>query len=66
MPPTAPVSSKTPGTIGVLGACTTILTETIPARTVYHESQSVLKSLIGEIQTQEELDELLDGLRQIR
>jgi len=60
MPPTSSVPSRTQ-TVG-----TTTLTETIPARTVYHESQTVLKSLIGDIQTQEELDELLDGLRQIR
>lgn len=63
-PPTLSVPFKTQ-TTGVVAHPTT-LTETIPVRTVYHESQSVLKSLIGAIQAQEELDELLDRLRQIR
>ena len=61
---TLSVLSKTQTTEVV--ACPTTLTETIPAQTVYHKSQTVLKSLISAIQTQEELDELLDGLHQIQ
>ena len=41
-------------------------TQTIPARTVFHEANAALAPLINRIQTQEQLIELLDDLQGLR
>ena len=41
-------------------------TQTIPARTVFHEANAALAPLINRIQTQEQLTELLDELQELR
>ncbi|KAF8952819.1 hypothetical protein BDZ97DRAFT_1680633 [Flammula alnicola] len=41
-------------------------TQTIPARTVFHEATAALGPLMNHIQTQEQLDKLLDGLNELR
>ena len=43
-----------------------IPTQTIAARTVFHEAQAAIRPLIARIQTQEQLDTLLDSLREIQ
>ncbi|KAF5383675.1 hypothetical protein D9615_003671 [Tricholomella constricta] len=41
-------------------------TQTVPARTVYHEANAALRPLTSAVQTQEQLDELLDDLDELR
>lgn len=41
-------------------------TETVSARTVYHETQAAIKPLISGVRTQEQLDSLLDHIQIIR
>ncbi|KDR72296.1 hypothetical protein GALMADRAFT_126504 [Galerina marginata CBS 339.88] len=41
-------------------------TQTLPARTVFHEANAALAPLTNGIQTQEQLDELLDDLNALR
>lgn len=50
-----PKASTTPGS-----------TQTIEARTVFHEAQAAIRPLIAGIQTQEQLDGLLDSLQEIQ
>lgn len=76
LPPRSVVSSSTTTSNPLQVARTTAaltapavappLTQTIPARTVYHESQAALKSLMMGIQTRDQLNGLLDGLNDIR
>lgn len=41
-------------------------TQTIGSRTVFHEAQTALRPLLANIQTQEQLDNLVDKLDDIR
>lgn len=41
-------------------------TQTIGSRTVFHEAQAALRPLLATIQTQEQLDTLVDRLETIR
>jgi hypothetical protein len=41
-------------------------TQTIAARTVFHEAQAAIRPLIAGIQTQEQLDALLDSFQGIQ
>ena len=41
-------------------------TQTIAARTVFHEAQAAIRPLIAGIQTQEQLDNLLDSFQGIQ
>jgi hypothetical protein len=45
---------------------TPVSTQTIGARTVFHEAQAAIRPLIAGIQTQEQLDGLLDSLQEIQ
>jgi hypothetical protein len=45
---------------------TSIPTRTIAARTVFHEAQAAIRPLIAGIQTQEQLDALLDSFQGIQ
>ncbi|KAJ3516162.1 hypothetical protein NLJ89_g1290 [Agrocybe chaxingu] len=41
-------------------------TQTVPSRTVFHEANAALRPLMNGIQTQEDLDDLLDDLNELR
>ncbi|KDQ29799.1 hypothetical protein PLEOSDRAFT_1039490 [Pleurotus ostreatus PC15] len=41
-------------------------TDTINARTAFHEVQAALRPLLNEVQTQEQLDAVLENVREIR
>jgi hypothetical protein len=43
-----------------------VQTQTVPARTVYHEANAALRPLISGIQTQEQLDDLINELGELR
>ena len=59
----APQSNRLQPPPCALGA--PIPTQTIAARTVFHEAQAAIRPLIAGIQTQEQLDTLLDSLQEI-
>ncbi|TEB38588.1 hypothetical protein FA13DRAFT_1751285 [Coprinellus micaceus] len=41
-------------------------TQTLPAREVFHETQAAMRQLISSVNTQEELDDLLGRLEEVR
>jgi hypothetical protein len=41
-------------------------TQTIPARTVFHEAQVAIRPLLSAVQTQEQLDALVDSLHDLQ
>lgn len=41
-------------------------TQTLPAREIYHEATAALRPLMNAVRTQEELEDLLEGLRQVQ
>ena len=41
-------------------------TQTVPSRTVFHEATAAIRPLTSMVHTQEQLDELIAGLRQIQ
>jgi len=41
-------------------------TQTVPARTVFHEAQAAIPPFLTAVQTQEQLDALVDGLRDLQ
>ena len=41
-------------------------TQTVPARTVFHEAQAAIRPLLSAVQTQEQLDALVDSLRDLQ
>lgn len=43
-----------------------LATQTVPSRTVFHEATAAMRPLTSMVHTQEQLDELIAGLRQIQ
>ena len=41
-------------------------TQTVAARTVFHEAQAAIRPLLSAVQTQEQLDALVDSLRDLQ
>lgn len=41
-------------------------TQTVPARTVFHEAQAAIRPLLSAVQTQEQLDALVDSLHDLQ
>ena len=41
-------------------------TQTVAARTVFHEAQAAIRPLLSAVQTQEQLDALVDSLRDLK
>jgi hypothetical protein len=41
-------------------------TQTVPARTVFHEANAALRNMITGIQTQEQLDDLINDIEELQ
>ena len=41
-------------------------TQTVPAPTVFHEAQAAIRPLLSAVQTQEQLDALIDSLHDLQ
>ena len=41
-------------------------TQTVPARTVFHKAQAAIRPLLSAVQTQEQLDALVDSLHDLQ